>query len=91
MVNNEKEELTIFAINKSTEDSMNLECDIRQFKQFTDIEHIMLGGTEAKEHNSAESPLKIVPDVIKYNIETGMLEVVLPKLSWNVIRFKRSF
>ncbi|WP_424991949.1 alpha-N-arabinofuranosidase [Paenibacillus castaneae] len=84
--NNEKEVVTVFAINRSLEESLLLECDIRSFPGYSVIEHIVLenenlkavnsiDGENVKPHNNGQSAVK-----------DGVLEAILPKHSWHVIR-----
>jgi len=87
VVNEEKDEITIFAVNKDTEDTLNIHCDIRGFIDCKLIEHIVLQNNDVKITNSKDHPLRVIPqfknDAV---VEEGYLKALLPKLSWNVIR-----
>lgn len=88
--NEEAEELTVFAVNKSLEDVLLLECDIRSFTGYRVIEHIVLEHSDRKAVNAAGRQNEVVPHS-KGGAEAqdGSLTAQLPKLSWNVIRLKR--
>ena len=90
VMNEEKETLTIFAVNKSQIDSMKLECDIRDFKDYRIVEHIVLENKDVKGTNSLENPNNIKPHNNGNSvIESNNLYAQLPKLSWNVIRMHK--
>lgn len=83
--NEEKEQLTIFAVNRHLEEGLLLECDIRNFEDYQVVEHIVLENDDIKAENSAEKQ-KVEPHT-NGNAEwkDGIITAVLPKLSWNVI------
>ena len=84
--NEETEELTIFAVNRSQEDSLSLTCDIRNFDGYSVVEHLVLENENIKQTNSAkDSP--VVPHKFGNTVlDSGIVTAQLPKLSWNVIR-----
>jgi alpha-N-arabinofuranosidase len=85
--NDEKNELTIFAVNRDMEDALLLECVLGGYEGYKVKEHIILDGDDIKAGNSAESPDNVVPrNVQDGKIDGEMLSIALPKLSWNVIR-----
>lgn len=88
--NEENEELTIFAVNRDLEDDLLIECDIRNFEGYKVIEHIVLENNNLKQVNSAKEQA-VAPhnngDAVN---DSGMVTAKLPKLSWNVIRLKKS-
>jgi alpha-N-arabinofuranosidase len=82
--------LTIFAVNRSLDSSMNLECEFRGFSDFQIIEHIVYESENKKARNTEENPLDIIPHKHgNAQIDGNKLVALLPKLSWNVIRLKR--
>ena len=87
--NEEKEQLTIFAVNRHLEEGLLLECDIRNFEDYQVVEHIVLENDDIKAENSAEKQ-KVEPHT-NGNAEwkDGIITAVLPKLSWNVIRLEK--
>ncbi|TRZ35674.1 alpha-N-arabinofuranosidase [Niallia circulans] len=87
--NEEKEQLTIFAVNRHLEEGLLLECDIRNFEDYHVVEHIVLENDDIKAENSAANQ-KVEPHT-NGNAEwkDGIITAVLPKLSWNVIRLEK--
>jgi alpha-L-arabinofuranosidase len=83
----EKEELTVFAVNKSLEASMQLVCDIRGFEGYRIREHIILEHENLKAVNTAACPEAVRPRPgANAVMEEGILTAELPMHSWNVIR-----
>lgn len=82
-----REEITFFAVNRKMEDDLLLECDLRQFNHFTFLEHIVMTSQDTKAVNSIQNPEKIIPHKNRNTlVEDGILKANLPQLSWNVIR-----
>lgn len=89
IVNEEKQELTVFAVNRSLEESIDLEIDLRDFKYAKLIEHIVLENNDLKAVNTASQPNNVIPS--NNGITTVLQEeavATLKKHSWNVIRFQ---
>ncbi|WP_373231096.1 alpha-N-arabinofuranosidase [Cohnella sp.] len=85
--NEEKEELTVFAINRSDEPIV-LEMDIRDFNQYTIKEHIVLKHESLHAVNTADQPLEVHPGQCQDTmLSDGRATSRLDKYSWNVIRF----
>lgn len=86
----EDEELVIFALNKSLDESLLLECDVRSFEGYRVTEHVVLEHEDVKAVNTAAHPDEVVPrsggDAA---LEAGVLTACLPRLSWNMIRLHR--
>lgn len=88
--NEEKEEVTIFAVNRHLEESMPFEIDLRSFGSYRLIEHIVLESDDLKARNTLDAPDQVKPHVhgnasLQQN---GTIEASLGKASWNVIRIK---
>ena len=84
--NEEKEEVTIFAVNRSKEDSLNLECNVKSFGDVKILEHIVLACDDLKAVNSLfSSPVQPVHSDAA-TLDSGIISVNLGKASWNVIR-----
>lgn len=80
--------LTVFAVNKNLEEDIELNMDLRQFEGFELEEHILCTHDDLKAVNTEANPDNVKP--VKCNgskLEDGKLTSVLPKKSWNVIRF----
>jgi alpha-N-arabinofuranosidase len=89
--NEENDELVIFAVNRDLQESLLLECDIRNFKEYRVIEHIVLENDDIKARNTIQNPSNVVPhNGGDAKAADGYLQAALPKFSWNVIRLAKS-
>jgi alpha-L-arabinofuranosidase len=87
--NEEKEEVTIFAVNRHLEESLPFEIDLRSFGSATVIEHIVLESDDLKAVNTELAPSRVVPHNNGSAKADGLtIQASLPKASWNVIRVK---
>ena len=87
---NDDGSLTIFALNRDMEEDAELTCDLRAFEGFRAAEHIVLHNDDVKAVNTEADPDRVSPcagDAGK--TDGGKYTVVLPRLSWNVIRLTR--
>jgi len=83
----EHEEVSIFAVNRSQEDPLYLEGDLRCFTGYRVQEHLVLSHADPHATNSAEQPHNVRPGRVEGSqVREGRLEAELPPLSWNVIR-----
>ena len=79
--------VTIFAVNRDLKDDIALEADLRAFDDLKVLEHIVLHHDDVKAVNTEKAPDNVAPRTGKGGtLDGGRLEVVLPSLSWNVIR-----
>lgn len=87
-------ELTIFAVNRSLDEPLELQVSLNAFSHAELLEHIVLEHEDLKAVNTAEHPDTVIPHTINaseiYANTCGNLALisVLPKASWNVIRIK---
>lgn len=88
--NEENNEVTVFAVNRNLNESLNLTLDLRSFNSFTIIEHIVLEHDNLKATNTAASPNTVTPHTngVSSVNSNGVIEATLSKASWNVIRLK---
>jgi len=80
--------ITVFALNIDSE-PVKVNFDVRSFGEVEVIEHIVLDGDDLKAVNTFEDPYRVCPR--KETVEKGICDtfkMILPKLSWNVIRMK---
>jgi alpha-N-arabinofuranosidase len=84
--NEEKDEVTIFAVNRDLEDAISFECDVRSFDGYRLLEHIVLENDDLKKENSLTSQAVTPTKSNTSSIEDGVLKTMLNKASWNVIR-----
>ena len=86
--NEEKEEVTVFAVNRSVEDDIALDIDIRSFGDYKLREHIVMENDDLLAVNSAEGekvhPVTVTDRAVQ---DGGNVNAMLKKRSWNVIRF----
>ena len=87
--NEEKKELTVFAVNRSLKDSIDLEIDLRDFAGASVMEHIVLEHPNLKAVNTGTDPSQVAPHNNGVTTMMGQRAVsTLKKCSWNVIRFR---
>lgn len=88
-VSNEKEEsLTLFVLNRSTEEDLELNCDMRTFSISRCIQHIALEGYDYKDCNTEQNPNFVSPKEKNVeSLEAGRMNTVIPKASWHMYRF----
>ena len=90
VLNEEDEELTIFAVNRSQEEHLSLEGDIRGLAEYKVIEHIVLENSDPLARNTIDHPGNVQPhSKSKAEFAKGRLLANLPPLSWNVIRLRK--
>jgi alpha-N-arabinofuranosidase len=61
VLNEEKSELTVFAVNRSLEESIDLSIELRQVPNASVLEHIVLEHEDLKAVNSAKDPDHVAP------------------------------
>jgi alpha-N-arabinofuranosidase len=85
----EKGELTIFAVNRSLEESIDFEIDLRDFAGARLLEHIVLEHEDLKAVNTSLCPDNVAPHKNgSTTVNTSSAVATLNKHSWNVIRFQ---
>lgn len=85
--NEEENTLNIFIVNYDDKDDCTLTMDFRYFANIQMIEHLSMDG-DLTSINSFNDPDKVKPRVNKITkVENGMVNVVIPKSSWNMLRF----
>ena len=84
--NEEKEELTIFAVNRTLDEDIELTTDLRGFHL---TEHIVMEESNLKLVNSSYEQ-KVVPKTVnRSKMDGGIMTTLLGKASWNVIRLSK--
>ena len=84
-------ELSLFLLNRETEDSteLNINFDGLEINEF--IEGHLVGGENLSLANTKESPDAYAPTTISpESLNMNNVGVVLPKVSWSLLRFKLS-
>lgn len=88
--NEEKDEITIFAVNRDLEEEMQVEFKLDGFEGFEVMEHIVYESDDIYKGNTQDKPDNVVPHKGgNSKIEGNVLTSILPKFSWNVIRLKK--
>jgi len=88
--NDEKDEVVVFAVNRSLESALELTCDVRSFAGYRVAEHIVLENPDLKAANTAGSE-KVKPHSDgNAKLDDGIVTALLPKQSWNVIRLTKA-
>ena len=79
--------VTLFAINRSLEDELELDVVLRGFEDLRVEKHIVVTSDDPKATNTEEAPDCVVPTE-DGNAEAagGRVRATLKKMSWNVIR-----
>jgi len=86
----DKEELTIFAVNRDTESALKLDTQLNGFEDYQVVEHIVLENEDLKAVNTEENPNNVKPHSNgSSEVKGNKLTAELPKLSWNVIRLTK--
>lgn len=90
IMNEEAQTLTVFAVNKCLDDSMEISCDLRQFSDYQLVSHIVLTHEDLKAVNTEANPNNVAPRTGgNSTLLEGHLTAVLEKQSWNVIQLKK--
>ncbi len=89
-VENKDGGVTVFAINRSLDDELQLDAVLRGYEDLHVAEHIVLTADDPQATNTEECPDNVVPRTDgNARIQEGCLSAVLEKMSWNVIRLVR--
>jgi alpha-N-arabinofuranosidase len=87
-VHGHDDSVTIFALNISKEDLM-VDIDLASFGRLSMTEHICLNGNDLNAKNTFEHPDCVSPrEITPVRGEFSKCSILLPKQSWNVLRFK---
>jgi alpha-N-arabinofuranosidase len=83
----EREELNLFAVNRGQNEPLLLEGDLRALPGYEVVEHLVLEHDDPKAINTPALPHEVWPHARgDASLRDGVLTARLPKLSWNVIR-----
>ena len=80
--------VTVFAVNRSRKESLELRIDLRGITPADTLEHRVLADPDENARNTAEHPDRVTPvSLTGTRIVAGAAHAVLPPMSWNMIRF----
>jgi alpha-N-arabinofuranosidase len=81
-----QEALTLFAVNRSLTEALELQGDLRGFPGYQVREQITYTSPDLQASNSRSQPERVTPSRISgARLEAGALTAILPAASWNVI------
>lgn len=90
--NEEKKEVTIFAVNRNMMETVELDCDLRAFGNSLRVgEHTEMAGYGINEVNSSADDRRVAPKPVADPADAlsdGSYKTALKPLSWNVINFR---
>jgi alpha-L-arabinofuranosidase len=82
--------ITVFAINRSTDNVLPLRVELRGFESYRVEEHIVLAGEKAQDTNTESDPNHVLPhNNGNAKVDGALVSATLAKLSWNVIRLSK--
>ncbi len=85
----EAQTLTVFAVNRSLTETMELECVLQGFPGYILTEHLTLAHADLKAVNTVAAPYRVKPTAAALGgLEGGHLQVLLKAASWNVLRLR---
>ena len=88
LMDEEKGEITVFAVNRSLDEDMELTIDIKGDKKYALLEHLELRSDDLDARNTEEEE-KVKPVLRKDSFSTySEGTIILRPASWNTIRFK---
>ncbi|HKM21515.1 MAG TPA: alpha-N-arabinofuranosidase [Lachnospiraceae bacterium] len=85
--NEEKEEVTIFAVNRNMDEDIHFEADMRSFEHYRVKEYLVLESDDIKKTNGYQRGNVYPVKKENYQFEDGRFETSMQRCSWNVIRF----
>lgn len=88
VMDEESENLTLFAVNKDLEEDMEIRCDLRQFAEYRALEQVILNHDDLKAVNTEENPNNVAPkNITPDQPDSGIFTTKIPRQSWTAIRF----
>jgi alpha-L-arabinofuranosidase len=79
--------VTVFILNCDQKEEVELALDLRSFEGLTCVEHIITDGPLLDAKNTFENPDAVKPRTMKLAGNGESLNIILPRVSWNVLRF----
>ena len=79
--------LTVFAVNRGQHEPLPVTIDVRSLPALRVAHHTYIGDDKPSAANTQDAPDRIVPRAgADIPVHDGVLEMVLPALSWNMLR-----
>jgi alpha-L-arabinofuranosidase len=80
-------ETAVFAVNRNQSEPVELRLDVRALGATDLLEHLYIGGTDLDVSNSPDATERITPrNGTGVQLDNGSLDVVLPPVSWTMLR-----
>jgi alpha-L-arabinofuranosidase len=80
-------DITVFALNRGTNEPSLLDLNLSAFGDLDVVEHCYLGGADLAAANTPDEPERVAPTRAEGAAVDGrQLKVVLPPVSWNMLR-----
>ncbi len=89
VLNSSNDELTIFAVNRDFVDNNEMDINLSDFQGYKPFEYIIMAGHDLNEINTNTSSPVIPSTAPLPLLNNKHLSVILPPLSWNVIRLRK--
>jgi alpha-N-arabinofuranosidase len=81
------DELTVFAVNRDQREPLPAVIDVRSLPALRVAHHTYLGDDDPSAANTQDAPDRVIPRAgDDLAVDDGLVRVVLPPLSWNMIR-----
>lgn len=88
VLDEEHDQLTLFAVNKSLDEELEITCDLRQFQGYRPLEQVILEHSDLKAVNTEQNPCNVAPkSVTPPELDKGCFTALLPRQCWTAIRF----
>ena len=85
----ENNNLTFFSLNYDQKNDIELKLYMNEFGSLEIIEHWVMDSNDLFASNTFKEPSKVIPRLTPIKKSIGKeFDIILPKLSWNVVRFK---
>ena len=79
--------VALFAVNRDQHEPMTLDVDVRSLPHLVTGEHVAIADDDPDAVNDRDHPDRVAPRrLADPKVDGGRLQVVLPPLSWNLIR-----
>jgi alpha-N-arabinofuranosidase len=79
--------LTVFAVNRDQDEPLPVTIDVHSLPALRVAHHTYIGDDKPSATNTQDVPDRIVPHSgAEFRVDDGVLEMVLPALSWNMLR-----
>jgi alpha-N-arabinofuranosidase len=83
-------ELSVFSINRSVNEEAQLAIDLRAFPGYEIAGHLVLADEDRRATNSQLTPSRVEPRPAPVEFSRGRADIVLPPISWSLLRLVRS-